>query len=68
MIANPNAQNADSRFDDKPGAYERSEPYGKSRQAGKNRKWPRIVRVFLILGLSLLFWAGIIATVRYLFF
>ena len=68
MIANPNAQNADSRYDHKPNAYERSETYGQSRQADKNKKWPRIVRVFFILGLSLLFWAGIIAAVRYLFF
>ncbi len=68
MIANPNAQNADSRFDHEPSAYDKSEPRSQSSKTDKNKKWPRIVRVFFILGLSLLFWAGIIAAVRYLFF
>ena len=68
MIANPNAQNADSRFDHEPGAYDKPDAHSQSNQTDKNKKWPRIVRVFFILGLSLLFWAGIIAAVRYLLF
>ncbi len=65
MTVNSNAPEADSAFEREANGYAASQR--QVTQRSSDAKWPLVVRLGIILGLSVFFWTLIIAGLVYVF-